>query len=76
LDALTASERAAAPLAVRGDYAALCRQLATLRGPVDAFFDAVMVMADDAAVRRNRLALLAQLHRLFLAVADLSRLQG
>ncbi|WP_323758931.1 DALR anticodon-binding domain-containing protein, partial [Immundisolibacter sp.] len=76
LDALTASEQAAAPLADRGDYAALCRQLATLRGPVDAFFDAVMVMADDAAVRRNRLALLAQLHRLFLAVADLSRLQG
>jgi glycyl-tRNA synthetase beta chain len=35
-----------------------------------------MVMADDAAVRRNRLALLAQLHRLFLTVADLSRLQG
>ena len=36
----------------------------------------LMVMAEDAAVRRNRLALLARLHRLFLAVADLSRLQG
>jgi glycyl-tRNA synthetase beta chain len=60
----------------RGDFGALCKQLATLREPVDGFFDAVMVMADDAAVRRNRLALLARLHRLFLAVADLSRLQG
>lgn len=76
LGALTAAEQAAAPLLEQGDYAALCRQLATLREPVDAFFDAVMVMADDAAVRRNRLELLARLHRLFLTVADLSRLQG
>ncbi|ANX04509.1 glycine--tRNA ligase subunit beta [Immundisolibacter cernigliae] len=76
LDALTAAEQSATALVEQGDYVALCRQLATLRGPVDAFFDAVMVMADDAAVRRSRLALLARLHRLFLAVADLSRLQG
>lgn len=74
--ALTTAEQVAAPLVEQGDYAALCRQLATLREPVDAFFDAVMVMADDTAVRRNRLTLLAQLHRLFLTVADLSRLQG
>ena len=39
-----------------------------------AFFDAVMVMAEDAAVRRNRLALLADLHREMNQVADLSRL--
>ena len=76
LGALTAAERAATALVEQGDYAELCRQLAMLREPVDAFFDAVMVMADDAAVRRSRLALLAQLHRLFLTVADLSRLQG
>ncbi|MGE0809630.1 MAG: glycine--tRNA ligase subunit beta [Immundisolibacter sp.] len=75
-DALGTAEAHAAGCVQRGDFVALCEQLATLREPVDAYFDAVMVMADDAAVRRNRLALLARLHRLFLAVADLSRLQG
>jgi len=45
-----------------------------LREPVDAFFDAVMVNADDAALRRNRLALLGGLHRLMNRVADLSKL--
>ena len=51
-------------------------RLATLRGPVDSFFDQVMVMADDARVRANRLALLAALQRLFLHIANLSRLPG
>lgn len=51
-------------------------RLATLREPVDHFFDEVMVMADDEAVRANRLALLKSLGDLFLGVADLSRLQG
>ena len=74
--ALGAAEAHAAACLARGDYVALCERLATLREPVDAFFGAVMVMADDAARRRNRLALLSRLHRLFLAVADLSRLQG
>jgi glycyl-tRNA synthetase beta chain len=49
--------------------------LAALREPVDRFFDTVMVMADDAAVRDNRLALLNSLSGLFLEVADMSRLQ-
>jgi glycyl-tRNA synthetase beta chain len=75
-EALPAAEAHAAGCVQRGDFVALCEQLATLREPVDAYFDAVMVMADAAAVRRNRLALLSRLHRLFLAVADLSRLQG
>ncbi len=48
--------------------------LATLREPVDTFFDDVMVMAEDAAVRANRLALLARLRALFLRLADVSRL--
>jgi len=48
--------------------------LASLRSPVDAFFDDVMVMADDEAVRNNRLALLARLRALFLQLADISRL--
>ena len=48
--------------------------LAALKAPVDAFFDQVMVNADDAALRANRLALLAQLHAAMNRVADLSRL--
>jgi len=48
--------------------------LATLHQPVDAFFDDVMVMADDAKVKANRLALLAQLRGLFLQLADISKL--
>ncbi|MCZ8130942.1 MAG: glycine--tRNA ligase subunit beta [Steroidobacteraceae bacterium] len=58
------------------DYASAMQRLATLRTAVDAFFDKVMVMADDPAVRANRLALLAGLRTLFLRVADLSRLPG
>lgn len=55
-----------------GDYPAALAQLAQLREPVDAFFDQVMVMAEDAQVRDNRLALLASLRGLFLAIADIS----
>ena len=58
----------------RGDYAASLQALARLKAPVDAFFDAVMVNADDAALRANRLALLGSLQRAMNRVADLSRL--
>ena len=58
----------------RGDHAASLTTLAALRGPVDAFFDAVMVNAEDAALRANRLALLSRLHAAMNRVADLSRL--
>ena len=58
----------------QGDYTASLRALAALKAPVDAFFDGVMVNADDPALRRNRLALLAALHRAMNRVADLSRL--
>ncbi|MCW5633183.1 MAG: glycine--tRNA ligase subunit beta [Rubrivivax sp.] len=57
-----------------GDLAGALRELAALKAPVDAFFDRVMVNTDDAALRRNRLALLAELHRAMNRVADLSRL--
>ena len=57
-----------------GDYTASLQTLAALRAPVDAFFDGVMVNADDAALKANRLALLQQLHRAMNRVADLSRL--
>jgi len=58
----------------RRDYTASLRELAALKVPVDAFFDHVMVNADDAKLRANRLALLAALHRTMNRVADLSRL--
>jgi glycyl-tRNA synthetase beta chain len=57
-----------------GDYTASLQALAALKGPVDAFFDHVMVNADDPALRANRLALLNQLHQTMNRVADLSRL--
>jgi glycyl-tRNA synthetase beta chain len=49
-------------------------KLATLREPVDDFFDAVMVMDEDQELRENRLALLYQMRQLFLHTADLSKL--
>jgi glycyl-tRNA synthetase beta chain len=58
----------------RGDYTASLQALAALKAPVDAFFDGVMVNADDAALRNNRLALLGGLHAAMNRVADLSRL--
>ena len=58
----------------RGDYTASLRALAALKAPVDAFFDSVMVNAEDPALRANRLGLLAQLHNAMNRVADLSRL--
>ncbi|WP_111657808.1 glycine--tRNA ligase subunit beta [Isoalcanivorax indicus] len=64
------------PLVDAGDYAAILALLAELRAPVDDFFEHVMVMADDDAVRNNRLALLSFLRDLFLQVADISELGG
>ena len=57
-----------------GDYTASLQALAALRAPVDAFFDGVMVNADDPALKANRLGLLRQLHDAMNRVADLSRL--
>ncbi|MDP1594819.1 MAG: glycine--tRNA ligase subunit beta [Gallionella sp.] len=59
---------------VAGDYTASLQALAGLRVPVDAFFDSVMVNAEDEKLRANRLALLSQLHQAMNRVADLSRL--
>ncbi|HLD13603.1 MAG TPA: DALR anticodon-binding domain-containing protein, partial [Burkholderiales bacterium] len=64
------------PLFAAGDYGAALKRLAGLRPAVDAFFDKVMVMAEDTAVRNNRLALLNNLSELFLGAADISRLQN
>ncbi len=61
-------------LFVNGEYTASLRELAVLKAPVDAFFDNVMVNADEPALRGNRLALLASLHAAMNRVADLSKL--
>jgi len=64
------------PLFEEGDYKTALQQLAGLKDTVDNFFDQVMVMADDEALKNNRIALLNKLSKLFLKAADLSRLQS
>jgi len=59
----------------KGKYLQGLNELAKLRPVVDQFFDQVMVMVDDEAIKTNRLALLAQLFRCFRRVADFSRIQ-
>jgi glycyl-tRNA synthetase beta chain len=58
----------------RGDFSGTLRTLAQLRDDVDAFFNDVMVMAEDVQLRNNRLALLAILHGMMNRVADISKL--
>jgi len=69
---VAAKQAAVAPLMAAGDYSAALTELAGLRESVDAFFDNVMVMADDDAVKNNRLALLKQLQGLFIGIADIA----
>jgi glycyl-tRNA synthetase beta chain len=57
-----------------GDYTGALRSLAALKSPVDAFFDKVMVMDKDEAVKRNRIGLLGKLHATMNRIADLSKL--
>jgi glycyl-tRNA synthetase beta chain len=71
-----AVERAVNPMITRREYSAVLTELAELRTDVDAFFDTVMVMTDDARLRTNRLGLLLRLRNLFLQIVDLSRLPG
>lgn len=72
--ALSATAPGADAAFERGDYTASLKEWAKLKDPVDDFFDNVMVNAEDAALRANRLALLAQLHAAMNRVADISRL--
>jgi glycyl-tRNA synthetase beta chain len=69
---VTRIDSAVQPLLAGGDYGASLRLLSGLEQPVNRFFDAVMVMDEDAARRENRLALLARLKGLFDRIADLS----
>ena len=71
---ITQLSAAIAPLLEQRDYAGVLQQLALLRDSVDKFFDDVMVMVEDDAIRANRLALLHSLRSLFLNVADISQL--
>jgi len=73
---LTALEGQLQPLFRSGRYEEALEALAGLQAPVDRFFEEVMVMADDSAVRNNRLALLQRLRNLFLGVADISLIAG
>jgi len=72
--AIQQADQAVQPMAAARQYSEALARLAALREPVDAFFEAVMVNAEDASVRANRYALLARLRGLFLGVADISLL--
>lgn len=72
--AIQQADQAVAPMSANRQYNEALARLAALREPVDAFFEAVMVNAEDASVRGNRYALLARLRNLFLGVADISLL--
>ena len=64
------------PLLAARDYTPALSKLSALRDPIDRFFDSVMVNSDDAALKLNRMRLLARLRGLFMSVADVSVLQG
>ena len=72
--ALERTSGSALPMFERGDYTGYLKSFAVLKQPVDAFFDSVMVMAKEDALRRNRLALLRELRDAMNRVADISKL--
>jgi glycyl-tRNA synthetase beta chain len=73
-EALQDTSRRADGLYEKGDYTGYLESFAVLKAPVDAFFDTVMVMAEEAALRRNRLGLLRELRSAMNRVADIARL--
>jgi glycyl-tRNA synthetase beta chain len=75
-DALNAVKPQADAAFERGDHTASLQSLAALKAPVDAFFDKVMVNAEDPALRNNRLGLLAILYQAMNRIADLSKLSA
>ena len=74
-NALSDTAGKASGLHARGDFTGYLKSFATLKKPVDAFFDTVMVMAEDTSLKRNRLALLRDLRNAMNKIADISRLQ-
>jgi glycyl-tRNA synthetase beta chain len=75
-EAIAAAEAAVARAVAKEDFAAAMSALASLRAPVDAFFDKVLVNAPDPAVRVNRLRLLNRIREATLTVADFSKIAG
>ncbi|WP_212524437.1 glycine--tRNA ligase subunit beta [Actibacterium sp. MT2.3-13A] len=74
--ALDAADAVIAPAMEAEDFAAAMSAMAALRGPIDAFFDAVQVNTDNPVVRRNRLNLLHRIRETCMQVADLTRVEG
>jgi glycyl-tRNA synthetase beta chain len=73
-DAIDSARQAVSVQVAQGDYSAALQTIARLREPVDAFFDGVMVMAEDDRIKANRLALLTQVAALFADIADFTRI--
>ena len=73
-EALQTVSRSAKPLFDSGDFAGYLKAFASLKSPVDSFFDAVMVMADDKKLRENRLALLTDMRKAMNRFSDISKL--
>jgi len=73
-EALQAASRSAKPLFDSGDFSGYLKTFASLKSPVDSFFDTVMVMADDKKLRENRLALLTDLRKAMNRFSDISKL--
>jgi glycyl-tRNA synthetase beta chain len=74
--AVEATRQTVAGQVSKGDYSAALQTIAGLREPVDAFFDGVMVMAEDDKIKTNRLALLTQVAALFADIADFTRISA
>ena len=73
-EALQTASRSAKPLFESGDFAGYLKAFASLKSPVDSFFDAVMVMTDDKKLRENRLALLTDMRKAMNRFSDISKL--
>ena len=73
-ESISRLESLSGPLLDNRDYSTVLKHLATLRDPIDAFFNDVMVMVDDQPLRDNRLSLLSKLRNLFINVADISQM--
>jgi glycyl-tRNA synthetase beta chain len=73
-EALQTASRSAKPLFDSGDFAGYLKAFASLKSPVDLFFDAVMVMTDDKKLRENRLALLTDMRKAMNRFSDISKL--
>ena len=74
--ALDSADKTIQPAMATQNFATAMAAMATLRGPIDAFFEAVKINADSALVRRNRLNLLSRIRTTCLSVADLTKVEG